>query len=69
MVSEKPRGGYTVKLKGVLSIPESTTHDGTAYAVTGIGKQAFYMCEGLTAVTLPNTLNLLTINPFWVVTV
>lgn len=56
VVSEKPRGGYTVKLKGVLSIPESTTHDGTAYAVTGIGKQAFYMCEGLTAVTLPNTL-------------
>ena len=41
VVSEKPRGGYTVKLKGVLSIPESTTHEGTAYAVTGIGKQAY----------------------------
>lgn len=25
VVSEKPRGGYTVKLKGVLSIPVFTT--------------------------------------------
>lgn len=56
VVSEKPRGVYTVKLKGALTIPESATHEGTAYAVTGIGKQAFYMCEGLTAVTLPSTL-------------
>ncbi|GAB6977288.1 leucine-rich repeat domain-containing protein [Prevotella falsenii] len=55
-VSEKPRGGYTVKPTGVLAIPESATHEGISYTVTGIGKQAFYMCDGLTSVTLPNTL-------------
>lgn len=41
VVSEKPRGVYTVKLKGALTIPESATHEGTEYAVTGIGKQVF----------------------------
>lgn len=56
VVSEKPRGSYTTKLLGLLTIPETATNEGITYTITGIGKQAFYMCEGIIGINLPNTL-------------
>ena len=38
------------------NIPETVTHDGTTYTVTGIGSTAFYGCTAVTHVSLPKTL-------------
>lgn len=43
--------GYT-KPMGALTIPATVSHDGTVYAVVGVGDYAFRQCTGLTAVTL-----------------
>ena len=43
------------KYSGEIVIPESVVHDGTAYSVTSIGKNAFSDCYGLTSVTIPNS--------------
>ena len=42
--------------KGDIVIPETAPN---GYTVTGIGEQAFNGCDGLTAVTLPNTLKVI----------
>ena len=42
-------------LNGELIIPSSIDYDGTIYTVTSIGDHAFLFCEGLTSVTIPNT--------------
>ena len=39
---------------GDVTIPETVTCDGTAYAVTSIGTYAFYGCTALTSVTIPD---------------
>ena len=39
-----------------LSIPESVTFNGTAYAVTSIGEGAFQYCSDLTSVNIPNSI-------------
>ena len=41
VVSEKPRGVYTVKLKGALTIPESATHEGTRMPLRELGSRLF----------------------------
>ena len=43
------------KYSGDVVIPESVTHDETAYSVTGIGKEAFKFCSDLTSVTIGNS--------------
>ncbi len=40
---------------GDIMIPQSVSYDGTAYNVTGIGDWAFYYCEDMTSITIPNT--------------
>lgn len=40
---------------GDVVIPSTVTYDGKEYSVTGIGKNAFSMCSGLTSVTIPNS--------------
>ena len=40
-------------LTGALTIPSSVTHNGTTYSVTGIGKDAFSGCSGLTMAIQP----------------
>ena len=40
---------------GVVVIPESVEHEGAAYSVTSIGDLAFSWCDGLTSVTIPNS--------------
>ena len=41
---------------GSVYIPSSVTNGGKTYSVTGIGWNAFYICQNLTSVTLPSTL-------------
>ncbi|MBR0171043.1 MAG: leucine-rich repeat domain-containing protein [Bacteroidales bacterium] len=38
---------------GGLDIPSTVQHEGTTYTVTGIGRQAFFNCSGLTRVNVP----------------
>ena len=50
-VIQKSSGKYS----GEVVIPESVEHEGAAYSVTSIGKEAFYDCYGLTSVVIPNS--------------
>lgn len=43
--------GYTMPT-GALTIPATVSHEGTTYAVVGVGDYAFRFCTGLTSVTL-----------------
>ena len=47
----------TGKYEGEYDIPETITYGGKTYTVTRIGDYAFNECPGVTAVTLPNTVN------------
>lgn len=40
---------------GTVVIPETVTHRGQTYTVTGIGKDAFINCSDLTSVTIPES--------------
>ena len=44
-----------IKYTGDIIIPESITVNSTKYSVTSIGKDAFFLCCGLTSVTIPNS--------------
>jgi len=49
--------GYVASsYQGDLVIPALLNHEGKAYQVTSVGDRAFYMCEALTSVTLPESL-------------
>ena len=50
-VTFKITGDY----EGEVIIPETVVSDGEEFTVISIGMQAFYNCEGLTAVTIPNS--------------
>ena len=40
---------------GNVTIPETVSNEGVEYSVTSIGSYAFYLCSGLTSITIPNT--------------
>ena len=40
---------------GDVSIPSTVNYGGMEYSVTSIGSRAFYICYGLTSVTIPNS--------------
>ena len=40
---------------GDIVIPESITFENSIYSVTSIGDKAFYECNSLTSVTIPNS--------------
>ena len=44
------------KYSGAVDIPAAVTYNGTTYTVTAIGKEAFYLCFGLTSANLPNSI-------------
>ena len=44
-----------VKYSGDIVIPEYITYKNSNYSVTSIGNSAFYYCESLTSVTIPNS--------------
>ena len=41
---------------GDIAIPKTVTYNGTTYNVTAIGEGAFWICPGLTSITLPNSI-------------
>lgn len=45
----------TTKYTGSVTIPSTVTYNSVDYTVTQIGHMAFYECEDLTSVTMPNT--------------
>ena len=52
-VTSKPSGYYS----GSIEIPEKVVYDydGSEYSVTSIGNNAFYFCNSLTSITIPNS--------------
>ena len=42
------------KYSGDIAIPKSVTYEDVTYSVTSIGQDAFYFCDGLTSITIPN---------------
>jgi uncharacterized repeat protein (TIGR02543 family) len=50
---------------GNVIIPSSVTYNGTAYAVTEIGFDAFLYCESLTSVAIPNSVISISLDAFW----
>ena len=43
------------KYTGDVVIPSSVTYSGTTYSVTSIGGWVFSGCDGLTSITIPNS--------------
>ena len=50
---------------GAVHIPESVLFEGKTYNVTGIGQFAFYYCDKLTSVTIPNSIKIIGNSAFW----
>ena len=46
---------YSDEYAGNVVIPESVTYNGTTYPVTNIWSSAFYECNDLTSITIPNS--------------
>ena len=55
LVGESGRTDYT----GVINVPATVTYDGVTYTVIAIGEDAFWACKGVTAVTIPNGVELI----------
>ena len=54
-VTYKGDSYYSNEYFGSITIPATVTYDGVAYSVTSIGERAFYWCENLTAITIPES--------------
>ncbi len=48
-------GQQPQNIAGSITIPASVTYKGTAYAVTSIGYEAFFGCDFLTEIVIPNS--------------
>lgn len=48
-----------VTLSGAITIPEKVTSNGVTYTVTSLENNAFYKCESIQSVVLPNSVTLL----------
>lgn len=53
------KDGLPSSYSGSVDIPESVFYDGTKYSVKGIEGNAFYECENLTSVTIPNSVTII----------
>ena len=52
-VTKSPEG-----YSGTVTIPSSFIYNGTEYSVTSIGEWSFFNSNGLTSVSIPNSINL-----------
>ncbi|MBR5323363.1 MAG: leucine-rich repeat domain-containing protein [Muribaculaceae bacterium] len=57
-------GSYTNEYEGDISIPSSVSYNGKTYSVTSIGEDAFWDCDALTSVTIPNSVTSIENNAF-----
>ena len=57
--------GYYNEYSGNVVIPEAVTYGGTTYSVISIGSEAFYECDGLASVTIPNSVTSIGEGAFW----
>ena len=55
---------YDNEYSGDIIIPATVTYGGKEYTVTGIGKYAFYSCEGLKSIVLPEGLKYINYSAF-----
>lgn len=55
--------GYT-KPTGAVAIPDTVSYGGQTYSVTGIDRCTFFTCIGITAVTIPGTMNTIDVGAF-----
>ena len=44
---------YTAPYSDHITIPSTVNYNNKSYAVTSIGDNAFYLCSGLTSITIP----------------
>lgn len=64
-VEVAPQSTYaTGTYAGDVVIPETVTHDGTTYTVTGIAARTFSQCTSLTSVVIPNTIAYIGLSAF-----
>lgn len=49
---------------GTIVIPESIIYKGKTYTITSIGRKAFYDCNDLTSVSIPNSVRKIDNNAF-----
>lgn len=57
--------GQTNSYVNTVIIPSSVEYDGTTYAVTGIGQEAFSQCSSLTEVIIPNSVTSIGLAAFY----
>ena len=62
LISSPPSGSN--KYSGDIVIPDTVSYNGRTYNVTGANHLAFALCNGLTAISLPNTLKNMYSNVF-----
>ena len=55
---------YSNEYSGSIVIPETVEYGGNTYSVTSIGRSAFWECEGLSSVTIPNNVTSIDLEAF-----
>ena len=55
-VTYKTENSYASSYSGEVAIPQSVTYNKKNYSVTNIGERAFYLCSGLTSITIPESM-------------
>ena len=64
-VTSEVRWGSSNYISGNVNIPESVTYSGTTYNVTGIGWGAFFGCNELTSVSIPDSVTSIGASAFY----
>ena len=63
-VREAMVAGFTDSLPSVLTLPSSVTLDGAVYSVTAVREKAFWNCDRLTSIVLPDSVRFIGASTF-----